>query len=165
MYHTIDEFIADWTEETKGTQKILDALTDVSLKQGGLPDDRTLGKLGWHIALCISEMMGQTGLMIESPKRDTPIPTSAKKISSTYKTASENFIKELKNKWTNETLNKEFDMFGFKWTGIMTLNSLIRHEIHHRAQMTILMRQAGLRVPGVYGPSKEEWAEMGMPTQ
>jgi uncharacterized damage-inducible protein DinB len=31
--------------------------------------------------------------------------------------------------------------------------------------MTVLMRQAGLPVPGVVGPSKEEWAAMGMPVQ
>lgn len=28
--------------------------------------------------------------------------------------------------------------------------------------MTVLMRQAGLVVPGIYGPSKEEWANFGM---
>ena len=28
--------------------------------------------------------------------------------------------------------------------------------------MTVLMRQAGLKVPGVYGPAREEWAEFGM---
>ncbi len=28
--------------------------------------------------------------------------------------------------------------------------------------MTVLMRQAGLTVPGIYGPSKEEWANLGM---
>ena len=29
----------------------------------------------------------------------------------------------------------------------------------------VLMRQAGLAVPGVYGPSKEEWGAYGMPAQ
>ena len=28
--------------------------------------------------------------------------------------------------------------------------------------MTILMRQAGLKVPGVMGPSREEWSQLGM---
>lgn len=28
--------------------------------------------------------------------------------------------------------------------------------------MTVLMRQAGLTVPGIYGPAKEEWATFGM---
>jgi hypothetical protein len=31
--------------------------------------------------------------------------------------------------------------------------------------MTVLMRQAGLRVPGVCGPSLEEWALFGAPAQ
>jgi uncharacterized damage-inducible protein DinB len=29
--------------------------------------------------------------------------------------------------------------------------------------MTVLMRQAGLTVPGCYGPAAEEWATMGIP--
>ena len=29
----------------------------------------------------------------------------------------------------------------------------------------VLMRQAGLKVPGVYGPAREEWAAMGMPAE
>jgi len=36
------------------------------------------------------------------------------------------------------------------------------HQAHHRGQMTVLMRQAGMKVPGVYGPSKEEWSAFGM---
>ena len=29
-------------------------------------------------------------------------------------------------------------------------------------QMTVLLRQAGSSVPGVMGPAKEEWTQMGM---
>jgi uncharacterized damage-inducible protein DinB len=31
--------------------------------------------------------------------------------------------------------------------------------------MTVLMRQADLRVPGIYGPSREEWAAGGAEPQ
>ncbi|MBE0644676.1 MAG: hypothetical protein IH600_11400 [Bacteroidetes bacterium] len=31
------------------------------------------------------------------------------------------------------------------------------------AQLTVLMRQAGLLVPGIYGPSREEWSTYGLP--
>jgi hypothetical protein len=27
------------------------------------------------------------------------------------------------------------------------------------------MRQAGLKVPGIYGPAREDWASMGMPAE
>lgn len=35
------------------------------------------------------------------------------------------------------------------------LRMLIDHQTHHRGQMTVLLRQAGLTVPGVMGPTKE----------
>ncbi|HZG18224.1 MAG TPA: DinB family protein, partial [Candidatus Bathyarchaeia archaeon] len=48
------------------------------------------------------------------------------------------------------------------WKNGFTLRALLMHEVHHRGQMTVLMRQAGLTIPGIYGPAKEEWAAMGM---
>ena len=54
-------------------------------------------------------------------------------------------------------------MFGMPWTISTTLYSYLKHEIHHRGQLTILMRQAGLPVIGAYGPAKEQWAAIGMP--
>ena len=44
----------------------------------------------------------------------------------------------------------------------MSLQVLVVHQAHHRGQMTVLMRQAGLTVPGVYGPAREEWTTYGM---
>lgn len=51
------------------------------------------------------------------------------------------------------------------WSRGKTLGVLITHQIHHRAQLTIVMRLAGLKVPGVYGPAKEEWVGYGMEPQ
>ena len=67
--------------------------------------------------------------------------------------------------WTDADLPGEIDMYGEKWPRGQTLQALIAHEAHHRGQMTVLMRQAGLAVPGVYGPAREEWAAYGMPIQ
>jgi uncharacterized damage-inducible protein DinB len=53
-------------------------------------------------------------------------------------------------------------MYGETWKNGFSLWVLIAHQAHHRAQMIVLMREAGLKVPGVYGPSKEEWESMHM---
>ncbi len=53
-------------------------------------------------------------------------------------------------------------MYGQEWKNSFSLWALVTHQIHHRGQMTVLMRQAGLKVPGLYGPAKEEWEAMGM---
>jgi uncharacterized damage-inducible protein DinB len=56
-------------------------------------------------------------------------------------------------------------MYGEMWAKGKTLGVIISHQIHHRAQLTIVMRLLGLKVPGIYGPSNEEWAAYGMPAQ
>jgi uncharacterized damage-inducible protein DinB len=56
-------------------------------------------------------------------------------------------------------------MYGQQWKKGVALYYLVAHQTHHRAQMTTLMRLLGLRVPGIYGPSQEEWKEMNMAPQ
>ena len=69
---------------------------------------------------------------------------------------------EATENWNDESLLESDEMYGDSWKRGTTLTILISHQAHHRGQMTVLMRQAGLLVPGVYGPSKEEWVSYGM---
>lgn len=162
MFLTIQGFEQTWGYESKSTQKILDTLTDESLKQEVSPNDRTLGRIAWHIATTIQEMMTRTGLSFEAAKHDQPVPTSAKEIADAYRQASEAVLQAIKTQWTDATLAETSDMYGEQWANGLTLRILIDHQNHHRGQMTVLMRQAGLTVPGVYGPAREEWSSIGM---
>ena len=155
--------MADWLQETKSTLKIFRTLTDASLGQKVTPDGRSLGFLAWHITLALGEMGGRTGLHIAGPAEDAPMPACAKEIAGAYLTAAHSVVDEVKNHWTDATLNEEVEMYGQRWKRGFALASLLRHQTHHRGQMTVLMRQAGLSVPGVCGPSREEWARWGMP--
>lgn len=161
--YTIDEFIADWQQESANTARVLDALTDASLSQRVTPDDRSLGWTAWHLVTTFPEMLRHIGLPFTSVQFDAPQPASAAEIAATYKAASAELVELIRAGWTDATLLVEDNMYGMVWTRAVTLTCLLRHEIHHRAQMTVLMRQAGLRVPGVYGPAKEDWAAAGMP--
>ena len=67
---------------------------------------------------------------------------------------SEQALKKLKD----EQLSSEVSHHGRTLPMDTVLSGLIRHQIHHRGQMTVLMRQAGVVVPSVYGPSREESA-------
>lgn len=163
MYKTINDFTTDWKNESESTLKILKALTDASLSQKVNAEGRTLGFLAWHITLTLGEMGGKAGLTINAPAENTPEPTSAAVITAAYEKAAKSVGDDVQKKWTDAMLKEEIEMYGEKWTRSTTLASLVKHEVHHRAQMTVLMRQAGLQVPGVYGPSKEEWAQYGMP--
>lgn len=161
MFKTIEEFLINWGHEAGSTQKILDTLTDESLAQEVSPEDRTLGRIAWHITTTLDEMISQTGLKFEATPHDAPVPETASEIAEAYRTSSEAMVAAMKEQWTDETLGELKDMYGEQWTVGTVLAILTAHQTHHRGQMTVLMRQAGLRVPGVYGPAREEWAAFG----
>ena len=164
MYRTIQDFLTDWNQENISTLKVFKNLTDISLNQKVSAEGRSLGHLAWHIVLTLGEMGEKAGLNVDAPPESAPDPTSASIIIAAYEKAGASLASEIKQKWNDGMLPGEVNMYGQMWTRSATLNSIIKHQIHHRAQMTILMRQAGLKVPGVYGPSREEWSQFGMPT-
>jgi uncharacterized damage-inducible protein DinB len=165
MYRTIEDFRKSMNSERENTLKVLRALTDASLAQKVGPGGRALGRIAWHITQMFGEMGGQMHLPVEAASEKTPQPTTAKSIADAYDAGSDALVKGVQAVWSDADLLVEIDMYGEKWPRGYALWGLIAHEIHHRGQMTVLMRQAGLGVPGVYGPSKEEWSKYGMPVQ
>ncbi|MFJ7827285.1 DinB family protein [Psychrobacillus sp. NPDC096623] len=161
MIRSLEDFFADWQHESNSTLKILETLTDESLKQRVSEDGRTLGKLTWHIITSIDEMVGRTGLQFSATPHESAQPSTTNEMVEAYKQSSDSVVKAMKEQWTDESLLVERDMYGEQWTVATVLQILIYHQIHHRGQMTILMRQAGLPVPGMYGPSKDEWLAFG----
>lgn len=165
MYRKLEDFLSDWKYESEATLKVFRNLTDQSLANKVKDNVRTAGKLAWHITTSISEMASRTGLNLKSFNEHSEVPSSAKELADTYEQISESFLNEVKNKWNDEKLKEEDDMYGEKWKKGTTLGVIISHQIHHRAQLTVVMRLNDLKVPGIYGPSKEEWAKYGMPPQ
>ena len=163
MYRKIEDFVRNWEYEADHTGKLFDSLTEESLKQVVADGHRTLGRLAWHLTQTIPEMMNQTGLSVTGVDPHAPVPASLTDIRKAYKDASTSLVKEIKAKWNDDSLEVEDNMYGEKWKRGLTVTALVMHQAHHRGQMTVLMRQAGLKVPGLYGPALEDWATYGQP--
>jgi uncharacterized damage-inducible protein DinB len=161
MFRRVSDFLKAWEQESGSTLKVLRALTDDSLAQAVTSDDRTLGRLAWHLATTPGEMLERTGSKLAGPTHDSAPPSSAAPIVAAYGAAAK-AVADAVGAWTDATLEVEDEMYGESWPRGLTLQALIVHQAHHRGQMTVLMRQAGLGVPGVYGPSREEWTAYGM---
>ncbi|MCX6827175.1 MAG: DinB family protein [candidate division Zixibacteria bacterium] len=161
MITSIKEFTEYWQNHSKATQKLLAALTDQSLSQKVSESDRTLARIAWHIVLTIPEMVERTGLKLNEPAPSASLPRTAQEILKGYNAVAGSLLEQVEKFWDDSTLQIEDNMYGQQWKRGLTLEILIDHEIHHRGQMTVLMRQAGLKVPGLFGPSREEWAEFG----
>jgi len=162
MYRKISDFLSDWSFESSVTLKVFNILTDNSLNQKVTPDGRSLGQIAWHITQSLPQMLDRAGLEMDGKNQNSPVPEKTVEIISEYKRLSAKVAEQVKANWNEEALDDEIEMYGQKWKKGKILASLVTHQAHHRAQMTVLMRQAGLKVPGIYGPSKEEWALMGM---
>ncbi|MCO4293367.1 DinB family protein [Solitalea sp. MAHUQ-68] len=162
MFRTIEDFLNSWSYENQVTETLLRQITDKSLNQKVYDEGRTLGQLVWHIAASIPEILNRAGLKLEEIDDTVDAPQSADEIRLAFSNAADQAKEQVASKWLDSDLENEVEMYGDSWPKGKVLSVLILHQAHHRGQLTVLMRQAGLIVTGVYGPAKEEWSSMGM---
>ncbi len=162
MYRKIEDFIKDWKAEEEFTLKLFGSIEDEHLLIKASDNTRSLGRLAWHITQMITEMNHKTGLLSEDALDGKPIPKTMNEIIDIYKKYSDILVKELTDNWSDEDLTSSIELYGQTFEKRKVLSMLLKHQIHHRAQMTIVMRLQGLQVLGIYGPSKEEWTKFGM---
>ncbi|MCM2532284.1 DinB family protein [Neobacillus pocheonensis] len=160
LFSGVNDFLNEWKQEAAVTQKGLDVLTDESLNQEVSPGLYSIGSLVWHITGTAYYFPSQVGLKFEIPDLQKKALKSAAEISETYKTVSQWLPQAFSEQVSDEKMNEMVNLFGMDMPVQAVFRLLIQHQAHHRGQLTILMRQADLKVPGVYGPSKEEWEAM-----
>lgn len=169
MYRRLDDFRAQFQEEGVDTLKVLRAIPESAASQAISPAHRDLRRLAWHLVESLVSLPAQIGLQVDGPAVDAqgtaqePIPATMAEIVRRYERASASLLAGLAT-WSDADLLKEDTMYGHMvWARGYSLRALEMHQAHHRGQMTVLLRQAGHRVPGFYGPALEDWAEMGAP--
>lgn len=156
MFTVVRHFSNSWRHESAQTARVLAQVTDQSLGQRAAEGHRTLGELAWHIVVSPRVIIGTTGLTFDGPDRSVPAPSRAAEIQSTYVDAAKAFGAAVERQWTDEMLREKVEFYGGTVPRGLALAITLHHEIHHRGQLTVLMRMAGLKVPGVYGPSKDD---------
>jgi len=162
MFRKLEDFTTVYGRMRESTSKILSLLNEKNIERAVAPGHRSLGQMAWHIVTSVPEMMNRTGLGLESVDARSMPPEEPAEILRAYRTVTDELLSKLKESWNDETLLQTDEMYGERWPRGMTLAALVTHEAHHRGQMTVLLRQAGEMVPGVYGPSKEEWEKLGL---
>ncbi|MCS1351483.1 DinB family protein [Mechercharimyces sp. CAU 1602] len=157
MFYKVEDFLLEWRREFHRTASVLKRLTDESLTQQVAPLHWSLGDIAWHLPYTMHEMLTPTGLKIDFVDSPHDLPHTASNILDTYLKTAQSVYDAVKNTWDDHSLSHTSSPYGEKWPHALTLRILIQHEIHHRGQVLILMRQAGLRVPGLYGSVREDF--------
>ncbi len=164
MYRKIEDFIKDWSYESEGTINLFKNISNEALNKKNHENVRSIAVLAWHITITLNEMLNKAGLNVVGPDEHSKPPTSISEIIAAYDSSAKSVTQEVQKKWNDASLLEEANLYGENWKHGVTLSILIKHQAHHRGQLTVLMRQSGMLVPGVYGPSKEDWAKYNMPT-
>jgi uncharacterized damage-inducible protein DinB len=163
MYRKIEYFITDWKDEEAATLKIFGSIPDSAKSTKAAEHVRSLERLAWHITQTLTEMPAKAGLLAEDVLEHEQIPASFKDIIAVYQERSGILMDLVQKQWTDSSLSEKIPMYGEQWEQRKILSVMVLHQVHHRGQMTALMRVLDLKVPGIYGPSKEEWGAYGMP--
>lgn len=165
MFRRVEDFKEIWKAEAEKTLALFRAVPDSALGQAVTAEHRDLRRMAWHIVESAAEMPAHAGILIpEFPVVDNSIgpPLDCMDaISAAYSKIAEALLDRI-GSWNNAELGRSFDCYGEKWSGGFLLWVLVTHQVHHRGQMSVLMRQAGLTVPDIYGPAKEGWGAYGM---
>jgi uncharacterized damage-inducible protein DinB len=156
MFRTVNDFQETWKMEGKSTLRVFRALNDSSLSQSVKPGGYTLGSLAAHTVGSIAKIPAHAGLL--PMPAETPALETVAAIVSAYEHNVKQVADAVAEKWNDAQLGEEIPAFGRSVRRGAVLALLIAHQGHHRAQMMVLMHQAGLKVPGVYGPSQDDLA-------
>jgi len=159
MISSIQTFLAVWQQEADATVSVFEKLTDESLSKQLVDGYRSIERLANHIVDCAAGIPQEATVPLQHEKQHH---TTVNDLIAAYKDATDK-VKQAVTGWTDDTLQEDTPMYGRSWKKGFALWVTIAHQAHHRGQLTVLMRLAGLKVPGVYGPAKEEWEAMGLP--
>lgn len=112
-----------------------------------------LGELVWHI--CISERWFCTDLLGLAPEGGNPVPTYELPATIAGMSAalarSHAALVACLQAMDDAWLDTNVTFHGAPWRRIDLLHLMLRHEAHHRGQLSMLMLRAGGHPPTVYG--------------
>lgn len=147
---------AAWAErlraEAERTARAMEALDRPSLGFRAAPGQRSLGEMAWHIVQAAGAIAARTGVQAAGPAKGDPVPAEPADIARAHREAAGRIAGEVSS-WTGAKLDGKVDVYGEAWSRRETLRVLLDHEIHHRGGLVVLMRQAGLPPPSLYGPA------------
>ena len=156
----VETFRAAWNAEVNDTLRLLEALPADQYDFRPDPKGRSIGEMAWHLSeidACLSYGIALRRFRFEDEPPDLKRPREIKQLAPGYRRIHEQAVARLES-LTDDQLDEIVTYFDGRPVTIRRVlwNELLRHLVHHRAQLVLLCRQAGGTPPGFYGPNREE---------
>jgi uncharacterized damage-inducible protein DinB len=160
----IDGMLQELEDEARSTRRLLERVPDNRLGWRPHEKSRTLGQLAWHVAV----VPGAVAEFVASPSPAQapefgPDPTPAKSaelisalqesIAKAKKILSGMDDASLMATW--RMMRGDREIFAIP-RAAMLRSIMLNHWYHHRGQLTVYLRQLGVPLPSIYGPTADE---------
>jgi len=159
----IDGMLQELEQEAQTTRRVLERVPGNQLAWRPHEKARTLGQLALHVAIvpgAVAELIASPS-PAQAPTFTDPSPDSASELVPALEQSIAK-AKQVLGGMDDATLMATWRMMQgerelFAVPRVALLRSImLNHWYHHRGQSTVYLRQLGLPVPSIYGPSADE---------
>jgi uncharacterized damage-inducible protein DinB len=158
----IDPFLMELEQEGQTTRRVLERVPTDKLDWRPHPTARSLGELAMHVATSqrvVSEALQKPSY--EGQQNNPVVPANAEDIVAQFDDCTSS-AKKLLSAMSDQDLMSEWSLTAggvsrFRAPKIGVIRGIVlNHTYHHRGQLSVYLRQLGLKVPSIYGPSGDE---------
>jgi uncharacterized damage-inducible protein DinB len=160
----IDGMLQELDQETQTTRRVLERVPDHQLAWRPHEKARTLGQLALHVAMVpggVAELVASPSPAQAPQFADDPSPESASElipaldqsIAKAKKVLGGMNDVTLMEMW--RLMQGERELFAVPRVAMLR-SVMLNHWYHHRGQLTVYLRELGVPIPSIYGPSADE---------
>jgi uncharacterized damage-inducible protein DinB len=160
----LDRFRKVWEMETGMTTKLLEAIPADKYDFRPDPGGRSIGEMAWHLA----EIEGYTtdgvskgAVTFQDVPPNMKRPREVKQLAPGFRQVHKDAVARVA-KLKESDLEREIPFAGDRKFTIREIlwGAMLSHLVHHRGQLSLLVRLAGGTPSPIYGPNREEMAAM-----
>jgi uncharacterized damage-inducible protein DinB len=158
----IDSLLQELEQEAHTTRRVLERVPDNQLGWRPHKKARTLGELALHVAGtpgAVATLAAQSE--IQAPTFTDPVPKSSSELIPALDESIAT-AKRLLGTMDDAALNAKWRMMR-NGQEIMSIprvaflrSIMLNHWYHHRGQLSVYLRELGVPIPSIYGPSADE---------
>jgi uncharacterized damage-inducible protein DinB len=159
----IDGLLQELEQEAHTTRRVLERVPGDQLAWRPHERARTLGELALHVAIVpggVAELVASPS-PAQFPQFTDPSPTSASELIPALDRSIAK-AKQVLGGMDDATLvgtwrlmQGERELFAIPRVAMLR-SVMLNHWYHHRGQLTVYLRELGVPIPSIYGPSADE---------
>jgi uncharacterized damage-inducible protein DinB len=159
----IDGILQELEQETRTTRRVLERVPDNQLAWRPHEKARTLGELALHVAMVpagVAELVASPS-RAQAPQFTAPSPKSVSELLPALDRSIAK-AKQVLGGMDDATLmatwrlmREDRELLAVPRVAMLR-SVMLNHWYHHRGQLTVYLRELGVPIPSIYGPSADE---------